>query len=244
MRYIRRGTGYILSVRKNTASGVTLHVLCILKIHVYLWFYRCIGQHLNYLRVSVIPDHPDFVHLRDTDYPEWYTAFRDDFRSACNRFQLLNAGDELFEGYDTYPLYRELDKSHGINPYAKCDLKGIMCNIYKNASPSNNKHEQGAMIITMWDAVGRPGEIKFYEYSTWTYDYHVKVVDTLHKESKRLKVYTMPRFADDWYGFDWYCNMGAYYMCEQGLYQNAEQIEAGKTDAVFVNLQSISRLLP
>ena len=28
---------YILSVRKNTASGVTLHVLWILKIHVYFW---------------------------------------------------------------------------------------------------------------------------------------------------------------------------------------------------------------
>jgi hypothetical protein len=108
------------------------------------------GQHLNYLRKSVIPNHRDFNKLKENEYPEWYTAFRSDFRSACNRFQLLNTGDELFEGNDndTYPLYWDIgDGKYGVNPYAQVDLKCIMLKIYKTAAKGNNKLEQGAQFL-------------------------------------------------------------------------------------------------
>ena len=196
-----------------------------------------IGQHLNYLRKSIIPDHRDFINLRENEFPEWYTAFREDFRSACNRFQLLNTGDELFEGWDTMPLYRDLSNGrYGVNPYAQCDLKRIMLNIFKTAAKGNKKHEEGAWIITTWDAIGRPGEVKFIEFSDWSYDYLLKCVDTLWKESKTLTKYTMPRFTDEFFGFDWYCVLGGYFMCEQGLYRNEEQISAEKMNVLFPSL--------
>ncbi len=179
-----------------------------------------IGQHLNYIRESVYPDHRDFANIKKGEHPLWYTAFRSNFRSACNRFQLRNTGDELFEGYDTQPLYRDLGGGkYGLNPYGKCDLKRIMLKIFKTAAPNNNKHEQAAWIITLWDGIGRPGECTFQNFNDWSFDMLLNVIDTLWRESKTFKKYTMPRITDNFFGFDWYCVMGAYFMCEDALYR-------------------------
>jgi hypothetical protein len=64
-----------------------------------------IGQHVNFIRVSVYPDHLDFKGIKKDAYPLWYTDFRASFQYACNTFQLLHTGDEVFEGHNTQPLY-------------------------------------------------------------------------------------------------------------------------------------------
>eukprot|EP00804_Cyclotella_cryptica_P012195 CCRYP_009881-RA/>CCRYP_009881-RA protein AED:0.04 eAED:0.01 QI:0/0/0/1/1/1/2/0/500 len=199
-----------------------------------------IGQHLNYIRVTVYPDHPDFKNLKKDEHPPWYTAFRADFTSACNKFQLLSTGDHLFEGHDTQPLYRDVgDGKYGVNPFGKCDLKRIMTKIFKTATPSNKKHEKAAWIITTQEAIGRPGECKFQDFNDWSYDYLLNVVDTLWKESKTLKKYTMPRFTDEFFGLDWYCVLGAYFMCDDGLFRSPEDISNGKMNAVFPSLHQV-----
>jgi hypothetical protein len=199
-----------------------------------------IGQHLNFIRVSVYPDHPDFRGLRKDAYPEWYTDFRESFRRACNTFQLLHTGDEVFEGHRTQPLYRCIDNNKfGNYVFAKCDLKHIMLKIFKTAAKGNHKHEEAAWILTTHDAIGRPGEIKYDDYNDWYFDLLTELVDTSWKESKNLKKYTMPRVSDDFFGFDWYYVMGAFFMCEDGLFRSEEQIEQGKLNAVFVRLHQL-----
>jgi hypothetical protein len=81
------------------------------------------------------------------------------------------------------------------------------------------------MIIATWDAFARPGEVNFYQYSDWTYDYLLNCVDTLHKEKKTMKRTTMPRIADELFYFDFYFAMGAFWMCEDGLFCTEEQKE-------------------
>jgi hypothetical protein len=97
-----------------------------------------------------------------------------------------------------------------------------------------------AWILTTHDAIGRPGEIKYDDYIDWYFDLLTELVDTSWKESKNLKKYTMPCFSDDFFGFDWYCVMGAFFMSEDGLFRSKqEQIEQGKLNAVFVRLHQL-----
>eukprot|EP00956_Cyclotella_meneghiniana_P002525 scaffold2885_cov62-Cyclotella_meneghiniana.AAC.2 len=132
-----------------------------------------------------------------------------------------------------------MEYNSSINPFAKCDLKRIMTKIFKTATPSNKKHEKAAWIITTQEAIGRPGECKFQDFNDWSYDYLLNVVDTLWKESKTLKSYTMPRFTDEFFGLDWYCVLGAYFMCDDGLFRSTEDIEKGKMNAVFPSLHQV-----
>jgi hypothetical protein len=49
----------------------------------------------------------------------------------------------------------------------------------------------------------------------------------------------MLRISDDFFGFDWYFVMGAYFMCEDGLFRSELQRDDGKMNAVFPNLQGL-----
>jgi hypothetical protein len=63
-----------------------------------------------------------------------------------------------------------------------------------------------------------PGEIKYDDYIDWYFDLLTELVDTSWKESKNLKKYTMPRFSDDFFRFDLYCVMGAFFMSEEDCF--------------------------
>lgn len=200
------------------------------------------GKHLLYIRTEVAPDHPDFEKcVDDDDYPSWYTSFRAEFENACNRFQLTHTGDEIFSGHDIHGLYRSTDNDKaGGFPQSKCDWKRVMLSLYKNATPRNNKMEDAPMIIDTADAVARPGECKFGNFSEWYYDWRLECPSTPWAESKTLKKYGMSRICDDFFGFDWFCNMGAYFMCEDGLARNEDQIKKGQMNAVFPKLQDVN----
>jgi hypothetical protein len=125
----------------------------------------------------VYPDHPDFKGLKKDAYPLWYTDFRESFQRACNTFQLLHTGDQVFEGHNTQPLYRCIDNNKfGNYAFAKCDSKHIMLKIFKTAAKGNHKHEEGAWILTTHDAIGRPGEIKYNDYNDWYFDLLTELV--------------------------------------------------------------------
>ncbi|KAL3795495.1 hypothetical protein ACHAWO_003295 [Cyclotella atomus] len=134
---------------------------------------------------------------------------------CCVTTTLVGYIGQVFEGHRTQPLYR-------------CESDNI----------------QGLAIMYLQTrrgsyAIGRPGEIKYDDYNDWYFDLLTELVDTSWKESKNLKKYTMPRVSDDFFGFDWYCVMGAFFMCEDGLFRSEEQIEQGKLNAVFVRLHQL-----
>jgi len=116
-----------------------------------------------------------------------------------------------------------------------------MRSLWKNATP--NKAfvlQQAAWLCDTADAVGRPGECKFGSYSEWEFDFKVGCPNTPWAESKTLKKYGMSRICDDFFGFDWFCNIGAFWMCNDGLARNADQISKGQMNAVFPNLHDVS----
>ena len=200
------------------------------------------GKHLLFIRLEVAPTHPDFQHcVNDDDYPTWYTSFRSEFENACNRFQLLHQGDEIFSGHDIHPLYRKTDNDKaGHFPHAKCDFRGVMLYLWKNATRRNKMMEEAAILCDTADAVGRPSESKFGNFSEWYYDWLLQCTNTPWTESKTLRNYGMSRICDDSFYFDWYANMGAFFMCEDGLARDEDQVRKGQMNSVFPSLQDVS----
>ena len=90
------------------------------------------------------------------------------------------------------------------------------------------------------DVVGRSGECKFGNFTEWYYDWRLECPSTAWAESKTFKKYGISRICDNFYGFDWFCNMGAYFMCDNGLARDECQISKGQMNSVFPSLQDIS----
>jgi hypothetical protein len=91
------------------------------------------GKHLLFIRTKIAPNHPDFVNCVNEDTsPTWYTSFRPEFANACNRFQLLHQGDEIFVGRNIHAMYQHNDNDKAGNFLdAKCDLRRMMLSLYK-----------------------------------------------------------------------------------------------------------------
>lgn len=64
----------------------------------------------------------------------------------------------------------------------------------------------------------------------------MQVLDTKWRESKKVKIVTMPWVAGDTFGTDFYWAHGAYSMCENGLFRTASQVENGLENIVFPSL--------
>jgi hypothetical protein len=199
------------------------------------------GKHLLYIRTEIAPNHPDFANLKDDEYPAWYTSFRTEFENACNRFQINHQGDEIFSGHDITPLYRQNDSDKAGNfPEIRCDLKHVMLSLHKKATPRNKMIEHAALICDTADSVARPSESKNSQFPDWSYDLLLQMTNTPVRETKTLKTYGMGRICDESFVFDWYFNMGAYWMCEDGLARNEDQIRKGQMNSVFPSLQDVS----
>jgi hypothetical protein len=107
---------------------------------------RHMGKHLLFIRTKIAPNHPDFVNCVNEDtFPVWYTSVRAEFENACECFQLLHQGDEIFAGHNIHALYRHTtnDKT-GKFLDAKCDLRLVMLSLYKKATPRNQMMVQAA----------------------------------------------------------------------------------------------------
>jgi hypothetical protein len=87
--------------------------------------------------------------------------------------------------------------------------------------------------------VGRAGEVKYQDYTTWSFDPYLKIFDAPWTEVKTLMQYSMPMVPDDRWIFDPYHSFGAYWMMEDGLWRDDDQIAKGKMNAVFPSLHSV-----
>jgi hypothetical protein len=115
-----------------------------------------------------------------------------------------------------------------------------MLYLWKNATHRNKKMEEAAFLCDTADAVGRPGECKFGTFSEWYYDWRLQCTNTPWAESKTLRKYGMSRICDDSFYFDWYANMGAFFMCEDGLARDEDQVRKGQMNSLFPSLQDVS----
>ena len=99
------------------------------------------------------------------------------------------------------------------HPLSRCDLKSVMLALIKGAHKRNNNLEMAAMINSTYRAVGRGGEVKFQTYNDWKFDYFVKILDTMWRESKNVTAYGMPRVADDDFAFVFFSWNGCRWIC-------------------------------
>ena len=60
------------------------------------------------------------------------------------------------------------------------------------------------------------------------------------RSQKLFKKYGMSRICDNFFEFDCFCNISAYWMCDDGLSRNANQINKGQMNAVYPYLHGVS----
>jgi hypothetical protein len=212
-----------------------------------------IGKIIQWLRRQ-LPDHEEFQLLNPKDpqdAPGWWTHLRQTFIKNCGDFQNKQGGDYTFGTEDTRPLYRDMgcsqedgtvadfEWSKEDHPLSHCDLKSVLVKLVKEASGNNNNLEQAAMLFSMHDAVGCGGEIKFQTFNDWSFDFHLHILDTMLRESKRSRSYAMARVTDDSFLFDFFYIHGAFAMAENGLHRTPEQVRDGKERHVYPSLHSI-----
>ena len=99
--------------------------------------------------------------------------------------------------------------------------------------------EQRCQLVTLYNGVGRGGEIKFQQYADWMFDCRFDVTDISWHEAKSLQTYSMPIFPDS-AGFycDWYHSLGCYYAVERGLFCSNKK-STGVSDFVFPRLHKL-----
>lgn len=212
-----------------------------------------VGQILQWLRRQ-IPHHEEFVGLHPKDHkaaPEWWSHLRSSFIENCVKFQNVNCGDHTFGLEEIRPLYRDLGWSYepdtdresewniSEHPLSRCDLRSVMLRLVKSANKQNNNLEMAAMINSTYRAVGRGGEVKFQTYNDWKFDYYVKILDTMWRESKNASAYGMPRVADDEFLFDYFFIHAAFGLGADGFVRTPEQVRDGKEMHVYPSLHAI-----
>ena len=99
--------------------------------------------------------------------------------------------------------------------------------------------EQRCQLVTLYNGVGRGGEVKFQQYADWIFDCCFNVTDICWHKMKSLQTYSMPIFLDS-AGFvcDWYHLLGCYFAMEKGLYR-ANKMSSGVSDFVFPRLHNV-----
>lgn len=199
-----------------------------------------IGQHYWAIRAA-FPQHPEWINLGTTDHPAWWTNLRTAFITESSRYQMFDAGDNnVFGGYKTKPLYPNLGGGNADDISSQCDLMYVLRNLLKTAKVGNNNMELSLQILLTFDSIARGGEVKFQDFTDWGWDYLLNVTDTTWSESKTINSYAMARVPDENPLFDFYWQLGAYAMCETGLFRSEEQIANNLMNKAFPNLYAIT----
>ena len=102
-----------------------------------------------------------------------------------------------------------------------------------------NNLEKRCQLLTLYNGVGRGGEIKFQQYADWVFDHRFEMTDISWAEAKLLQTYCMlipPNYQG--YYCDWYHAIGCFYAVERGLYR-ANGKSTGVSDFMFPSLHKL-----
>ena len=157
--------------------------------------------------------------------------------TRANKVQIATQGTYEWGVADKMPLYTDLGAEAGSHPLKHCTLKHVVTSLVRKSTSKNSNLEMAAVLT--YDAVARGGEVKFQSFSQWRFDYLANITDTKWHEPKTVDVYAMPRIPDERWWFCFYFVMGAYAMCENGLYRSPKQISDGLQNAVFPSLHKV-----
>ena len=147
--------------------------------------------------------HPDFASLRPdpNEVPDWWSRLLPQFRKACKGRE-ANLGSEYICGSgDIRPLYyspldfnTRLLSEEGADEAEETDINKIVSKIgleyvlkrlVEQAADGYAKDgplQKRAMLALLYNAVGRPGEVKFVDSAVWKYHSRFQVLDIVWAE--------------------------------------------------------------
>lgn len=230
---------------------------------------KYVGRIIAWLR-RAFPEHPDFKELRASDKqasPDWWSRIKP---------KLEDQIDDLHQRFDN-------DFSHGAVPVralyyqnyygsigrgddscrdivSNIDLESMLKQLMKDAVVGEHipdgPMQHRAWLSILYNAIGRPGEVKFIDTSNWTYHSRFDTVDIKWLETKTKSVQAMVMYPDKFYYLlDFYHALGSYWAVEGGLFRSEDQssyatylfpLLHNMTDNSVSNkiLQTIRALLP
>jgi hypothetical protein len=226
---------------------------------------KYIGQAKEELRRK-FPEHPDFTGLKSNDDPSWYTGMLAAFERECNRFHMKIKGNEdiVFGDTTTHPIYRNAtadqdpendwqlednDEAGGaggkvpkvVDYISLVDLKFICKKLLRESTFQSTNLQSRAILITLWMAAGRGGEVKFVDFSEWQYHPKLGVTDIGWTELKVLEKYSMPMIPDrEGFWLDTFHAWGCYWAVEKGLYRNESAKISGHSNYLFPDLHNMT----
>ena len=111
-----------------------------------------------------------------------------------------------------------------------------MCEADGTTKPNN--FEKRCQLVTIYDSVGRGGEIKFNQFSNWVYDARFELPDIVWHEIKVLKNYAMPMVPhQDNYPCNWFHSLASFWICEKGLFR--KNMKSHVSDFLFPKLHRL-----
>lgn len=164
------------------------------------------------------------------------------FIGLCTRFQ-FNKTDTFGEN-DKRPLFTLINQgsiTKGDHWLHHCDLSTVCKNMMASASATNSSarpFQKRAEIVLVKLACGRPGEVKFQQFTEWVFLPYFQMLDPGWTEMKTLEKYSSPMAPSKFgYACDPYHALGSFWCCENGLFRSDSDEELKYF--VFMDLHSM-----
>ncbi|KAG7358483.1 hypothetical protein IV203_015072 [Nitzschia inconspicua] len=203
-----------------------------------------LGQHLQAIN-DRFPHHDDFKKPADAPKEQvtpWWCAVRNSFLKRCKKFQAAYGDDVAFGIEPVVPLYKNNNLAIGLvilgDPFAAVDQKSVFLEKVQKATNRKGKSlEERCWLVFVGEALARGGEVRYLHYDNWTFHQFTHVLDTQWTEMKTVNTYAMPFVPDKthWTS-DIYHALGSWFLVEDGLHRNMEEIEGGMQNVVFPSL--------
>ncbi|KAL7527061.1 hypothetical protein ACHAXR_003748 [Thalassiosira sp. AJA248-18] len=216
---------------------------------------KYVGRTISFFRRS-FPCHPDFVQLDPNDQqagPNWWKRLKPCFEKALDDFHRRFDNDFSSGATKILPLYykNEYDAMSNVHRretdnydiVSHIDMELVLKKLMKEAMVGHSNEgplQRRAWLTILYNAVGRPGEIKFNDTNNWMWHPRFEVVDILWQETK-TSTSTLQAMAmvpnKMHYLICFYNSIGSFWAVEGGLFRTDSQ--ASCATFLFPNLHCV-----
>ncbi|KAG7350367.1 hypothetical protein IV203_009727 [Nitzschia inconspicua] len=178
------------------------------------------------------------AHAPKEQVTPWWCAMRNSFLKRCKKFQTAYGDDVVFGIEPVVPHYKNNSLSIGPvilgDPFAAVNQKSVLLEKVQKATNRKGKSlEERCWLVFVGESLARGGEVRYLNYDNWTFHQFTHVLDTQWTEMKTVNTYAMPFVPDKthWTS-DIYHALGSWFLVEDGLHRNMEEIEGRMQNVV------------
>ena len=189
---------------------------------------KYVGRVIAWFR-RAFPNHLDFKDLDPTDsaaVPNWWSLYRpkleEEIKDLLQRFD----NDFTHGSADIRPLYYQNDYTHSSQGLVNMiSLEWILEQLFKKAVVGHHIKDgtlqHRCWLSTIYNAVSRPGELKYVDTSNWMWHPRFDTTDFKWVETKTSSVQAMPMLPDKkHYLLCIYHCLGSFWTVEDGLFRD------------------------